>query len=124
VEVDGNDVMAVYEAAGTAIDRARSNGGPTLIECKTYRTVGHHEGDPGTDYRTNEELDSWKRRCPIKTFRARALASGLVAEKDFEKINRSVEEWLEDAVEFARTSPDPDPNSVLDYILWDDRGNR
>jgi pyruvate dehydrogenase E1 component alpha subunit len=124
VEVDGNHVMAVYEAAGTAIDKARSNGGPTLIECETYRTVGHHEGDPGTDYRTKEEVESWKRRCPIKTFRERALASGGVAKEQFDEINLSVERWLEDAVEFARTSPDPDPNSVLDHILCEEPETR
>jgi pyruvate dehydrogenase E1 component alpha subunit len=124
VEVDGNDVMAVYETAGRAIDQARSNGGPTLIECKTYRTVGHHEGDPGTDYRTKEEVESWKRRCPLKRFRERVLASGLAAEEQFEEIDRGVERWLEDAVEFARTGPDPDPNSVLDYIFCEERENR
>ncbi len=121
VEVDGNDVMAVYEAAGTAIAKARSNGGPTLIECKTYRTVGHHEGDPGTDYRTKEEVESWKRRCPIKTLRERVLASGQAAEEQFEGITRIVELWLEDAVEFGRTGPDPDPNTVLDHIWCDER---
>jgi pyruvate dehydrogenase E1 component alpha subunit len=124
VEVDGNDVMAVYEAAGTAIDKARSNGGPTLIECKTYRIVGHHEGDPGTDYRTKEEVESWKRRCPIKTFRERTLASGGVAKEQFDEINLNVERWLEDAVEFARASPDPDPNSVLDHILCEEPETR
>jgi pyruvate dehydrogenase E1 component alpha subunit len=124
VEVDGNDVMAVYQAAGTAIDKARSNGGPTLIECKTYRTVGHHEGDPGTDYRTKDEVESWKRRCPIKTFRDRVLASGQAAPAQLEEINRSVEQWLEDAVEFARTGPDPDPNSVLDHIFCGEQGDR
>jgi 2-oxoisovalerate dehydrogenase E1 component len=112
--------MAVYQAAGTAIDKARSNGGPTLIECKTYRTVGHHEGDPGTDYRTKEEVESWKRRCPIKTFRDRALASGQATSEQFEEIDRGVEQWLDDAVEFARTGPDPDPNTVLDHILCDE----
>ncbi len=124
VEVDGNDVMAVYEAAGAAIDKARSNGGPTLIECKTYRTVGHHEGDPGTDYRTKDEVESWKRRCPIKTFRERAVAAGHVQPELFAEIDRAVERWLEDAVEYARTGPDPDPNSVLDYILSEEVGKR
>ena len=61
VEVDGQDVVAVHEAAQEAIQRARWDGGPTLIECKTYRYVGHHEGDPGTDYRTREEVQHWKR---------------------------------------------------------------
>lgn len=119
IEVDGNDVMAVYEAAGAAIDRARSGGGPTLIECKTYRIVGHHEGDPGTDYRTKEEVASWKRRCPIKVLRDNPLLAGLAAQADFEEIERGVEQWLEDAVEFARTSSDPDPNTVLDHIWCD-----
>jgi pyruvate dehydrogenase E1 component alpha subunit len=124
VEVDGNDVMAVHHAAGTAIARARSNGGPTLIECKTYRTVGHHEGDPGTDYRTKEEVESWKRRCPLKVFRERALASRLFAEEHFAEIHREVEHWLDDAVEYGRTGPDPDPNSVLDHIFCDEQEGR
>jgi pyruvate dehydrogenase E1 component alpha subunit len=118
-DVDGNDVMAVYEAAGAAIEKARSNGGPTLIECKTYRVVGHHEGDPGTDYRTKEEVESWKQRCPIKTFRDRAISSGLIPAERFDEIGRHVRQWLEDAVEFGRTSPDPDPGTVLDHILCD-----
>lgn len=116
IEVDGNDVMAVYETAGTAIDRARSGGGPTLIECKTYRIVGHHEGDPGTDYRTKEEVASWKRRCPIATLREKTLLAGLASSAEFEEIDKDVEQWLEDAVEFARTSLDPDPATVLDHI--------
>jgi len=124
VEIDGNDVMAVYDAAGTAISRARSNGGPTLMECKTYRTVGHHEGDPGTDYRTKEEVESWKRRCPLKSFRERALASGLFAEEHFAEIHREVERWLQDAVEYGRTGPDPDPDSVLDHIFCDEQEHR
>src|SRR5580700_11056460 len=71
VEVDGQDVVAVHEAAQAAIQRARNDGGPTLIECKTYRYVGHHEGDPGTDYRTREEVQHWKEQDPLK--RARKL---------------------------------------------------
>ena len=105
VEVDGNDVMAVHEVAGAAIEKARSNGGPTLIECKTYRTVGHHEGDPGTDYRTTDEVESWKRRDPIKTFREQAVASGLIPAEQFDEIHRSVDQWIEDAVEFGAYEP-------------------
>lgn len=123
VEVDGNDVMAVHEVAGAAIEKARSNGGPTLIECKTYRTVGHHEGDPGTGYRTTDEVESWKRRDPIKTFREQTVASGLIPAEQFDEIHRSVDQWIEDAVEFGRTSPDPDPNTVLDHIVCDGRGS-
>ncbi len=117
VEVDGNDVVAVYRAAGEAIERARADGGPTLIEAKTYRFVGHHEGDPGTDYRTREEIEEWKSRCPIRTLRERLLAGGIAAEESLEKINQDVKSWLEDAVEFARQSPEPSPASVLDHVF-------
>jgi len=66
VTVDGSDARRVYEAAGEAISRARKDGGPTLIECKTYRFHGHHEGDPGTHYRSKEEIESWKKRIPSR----------------------------------------------------------
>jgi pyruvate dehydrogenase E1 component alpha subunit len=124
VEVDGNDVMAVYDAAGEAIDRARSGGGPTLLECKTYRFVGHHEGDPGTDYRTKDEVESWKRRDPLRLLRERALVSALTTPAQFMEIERDVRRWLEDAVEFARTSPEPEAHTVLDHIWPDAVENR
>lgn len=119
LEVDGNDVMAVYEAAREAVSRARSGQGPTLLECKTYRIVGHHEGDPGAGYRTKEEVDSWKRRDPIKVFRERSISSGVIAEGEFQQIDSETQQWLENAVEFARTSPDPDAKTVLDHIWCD-----
>jgi pyruvate dehydrogenase E1 component alpha subunit len=115
--VDGNDVLAVYEAAGAAIERARSGGGPTLLECKTYRTVGHHEGDPGTDYRTREEVETWKRKCPLALLRQRALESQWATVTDFEKITRDVDAWLTDAVEFSQSSPSPDPGTVMDHVF-------
>ncbi len=115
--VDGNDVFAVYEAAGAAIERARSGGGPTLLECQTYRIVGHHEGDPGTDYRTREELESWKKRCPLAVLRERALGSGWASVSDFERIAKEVDAWLEDAVEFSKSSPDPDPSTVMQHVF-------
>jgi pyruvate dehydrogenase E1 component alpha subunit len=115
--VDGNDVLAVYEAAGTAIERARSGGGPTLLECKTYRIVGHHEGDPGTDYRTREEVESWKKKCPLAILRQRALESQWATVADFEKIARDVDAWLTDAVEFSQLSPWPHPGTVMDHVF-------
>ncbi|MFN0171329.1 MAG: thiamine pyrophosphate-dependent dehydrogenase E1 component subunit alpha [Bryobacteraceae bacterium] len=117
VEVDGNDVLAVEQAAREAILRAREGGGPTLLECKTYRLVGHHEGDPGTDYRTKEEVESWKQRCPIKGLRARAVSSGVAGEEDFDRIDRETETLIEDAVEHARNSPLPDPSTVLRHVF-------
>jgi 2-oxoisovalerate dehydrogenase E1 component len=112
VVVDGNDVLAVREAAREAVTRARRGGGPTLIEAKTYRTVGHHEGDPlvGT-YRSQEELDAWLKRCPISNFRIRLLGEYVIAAEAIETIDREVNAAVEDAVEFARRSPEPEPSS-------------
>src|SRR5262245_13410056 len=70
VEVDGNDVEAVARAAAEAVERARSGGGPTLLECKTYRTRPHAEGMGDFTYRTREEVEGWKARCPIRRLRA------------------------------------------------------
>ena len=122
IAVDGNDVLAVYEAAGEAINQARSGGGPTLLECKTYRVVGHHEGDPGTDYRTREEVDSWKKKCPLSVLRELALNSSWATVGDFEKIALEVQDWLDDAVEFSRTSPNPDPATVMKHVFCSEDG--
>ena len=74
IAVDGNDVVAVWQAMREAVERARARHGPTLIEAKTYRTVGHHEGDPVIGiYRTQEEVDAWAKRCPVATFRRRLI---------------------------------------------------
>lgn len=117
VEVDGNDVLEVYKASGQAIARARSGGGPTLVECKTYRIVGHHEGDPGTDYRTREEVEQWKERCPIKTFSAKLLESGAVNPESLKQIQNEIECELDDAVLFAKQSPAPLPETVSDHVF-------
>jgi len=115
--VDGNDVIAVYNAAKEAIDRARADGGPTLIEAKTYRFVGHHEGDPGTAYRTREEVEEWKNRDPIQRLRQKLLSTDGVAEKDLEQIHQDVQVWLEDAVQFGQQSAEPLPTEVLDQVF-------
>jgi len=116
VEVDGQDVMAVHEAAKYAIHRAREGGGPTLIECKTYRFVGHHEGDPGTDYRTREEVQQWKQRDPLK--RSRQLLLDLGAdEKELQAVDQEVELLIDQAVEFAQGSSEPLPGSVNDHVF-------
>lgn len=115
VSVDGNDVLAVWKAARQAVIRARSGGGPTLIEAKTYRVVGHHEGDPlvGT-YRTQEELDGWKKRCPILGFRT-VLTEQLRAAtlEDLDAIEARVAAEVEAAVAFAKRSPFPDPSTAF-----------
>lgn len=117
VEADGNDVEAIHAAADEAVARARSGKGPTLLECKTYRVVGHHEGDPGTGYRTKEEVLSWKERCPIRATRRKIIDSGLATEDQLAEIEGEVSRKIDDAVEFARTSSEPDAYSLLDNVF-------
>ena len=114
IAVDGNDVVAVYDVMRQATERARSGGGPTLIECKTYRFAGHHEGDPvyGT-YRTAEELEEWKARCPLANLRRRMIAADVAAQEDFDRIDAEQLAVVEDAINFARQSPEPDPATIL-----------
>ncbi|MBI4923564.1 MAG: dehydrogenase [Devosia nanyangense] len=121
VAVDGNDVFAVWLAMKEATERARSGKGPTLLECKTYRTVGHHEGDPvvGT-YRTQEEIDAWIKRDPIDMFRKRLLEDFRIAEpEDLADIETHIEKVVQDALEFARNSPEPDPSTVRQHVYAD-----
>jgi 2-oxoisovalerate dehydrogenase E1 component len=116
VAVDGNDVLAVWQAARAAVARARAGEGPTLIEAKTYRVVGHHEGDPLTGtYRSQEELDAWKKRCPIALFRHRLLAEFNAATAELDAIDARVAATIADAVEFARRSPEPDTATVFSH---------
>src|SRR5712692_2032340 len=84
--VDGNDVLAVYAAAQEAVARARSGGGPTLIECRTYRTRSHAEGMRDVGYRTRDEVDAWKARDPIQRLKDHMLAEGLAVSGDIETI--------------------------------------
>src|SRR5271165_6866124 len=117
VEVDGQDVLAVHRVAKTAIDRARAGEGPTLIECKTYRYVGHHEGDPGTDYRTREEVQHWKEQDPVKRARKLLIESAVADESELQAVDQEVEHLIDQAVEFAEKSPEPSPDSVDEHVF-------
>jgi 2-oxoisovalerate dehydrogenase E1 component len=121
IAVDGNDVLAVWLAMRDAMARARSGKGPTLIEAKTYRTVGHHEGDPVTGtYRTQNEVDEWLRRCPVATWRRRLLTEWRIAsEADLDSIDARVETVVQDALTFARNSPEPDPATAFAHVFAD-----
>ena len=117
VQVNGNDVLAVCQAAGEAIRRARAGKGPTLIESLTYRQVGHQEGDPVVGWcRTQAEWDSWAKRCPVVNFRAWLAASGHVSEPELKSIEAEVEEEVQEAVDFTRQSPRPDPATATANI--------
>jgi len=112
VVVDGNDVLAVYEAAQQAITRARRGEGPTLIECKTYRWMGHSMNDPGV-YRTPQEVEAWKQKCPIRLFEAYLKRKGLLDDQKTKEVCRQVKEEIEEAVQFAEASPLPLPEDTL-----------
>jgi 2-oxoisovalerate dehydrogenase E1 component len=117
VAVDGNDVLAVYQAAGEAVARARRGGGPTLIEGKTYRARPHAEGMRDGGYRTQEEIDTWKARDPLKLYRERLLAEEIANTDEIEAIEVQVKATVEEAFEFSKNSPWPDPETVLDHIF-------
>ncbi|HLC30994.1 MAG TPA: thiamine pyrophosphate-dependent dehydrogenase E1 component subunit alpha [Dehalococcoidia bacterium] len=112
VVVDGMDVFAVYEAAGEAVARARSGGGPTLLECKTYRYYGHFLGDQPERYRRKEEEEAWHRRDPLLSFRRIVLESELLREQDLEDVEQKVQKTVQEAVHFAEESPLPDPEEL------------
>jgi len=112
VTVDGNDVLAVYEAAREAIGRARQGGGPTLLEAKTYRIKGHFVGDPER-YRDRAEIERWRARCPILRFEDRLRADGALAEAEMEEIRAAARQEILEAVSFAEESPYPDPDDAL-----------
>ncbi len=115
VTVDGNDVIEVYQAAKEAVKRARDGGGPTFIECKTYRWRGHWEGDP-QPYRTQDEVKEWKLKCPITRFRRYLIENKVMLKQDLESIDKIIEDELQKAVEFARISPFPEPEEALDDV--------
>ncbi len=121
VAVDGNDVVAVWTVMKQAAERARRGEGPTLIESKTYRTVGHHEGDTVTGtYRTQEEVDGWLKRDPVVTFRARLVDEfGIATDKTLAGIEKRIDDEVEASVEFARASAEPDPATVMRHTYAD-----
>ena len=116
VAVNGNDVLAVYFAAKEAVERAHTGGGPTLIECKTYRFRAHSEGMRDAGYRTTEEVEDWKKRCPVNTWRERLLAEKVAAAEDLDTIEREITTLVNESVTFAKESPLPDPQTLMSHV--------
>jgi len=111
--VDGMDVTAVFETAKEAIERARKGEGPSLIEAKTYRFLGHSRGDPPWGpYRTKEEVDSWKKRDP----RLILIKSGSLTPEETERIDQEVEAVIAEAIRFAEESPQPEIKIALEHV--------
>ena len=117
VVVDGNDVMAVYEAAEAAVNRARAGQGPSLIECKTYRWRGHTERPGQEDPRPKEEIEEWRQRDPINRFATSLMEHGLLTEEAWQKMDADILAAIEDAVKFSEGSPFPEPEAALEDIF-------
>src|SRR5258708_5869490 len=115
-ELDGNDVLSIYEVAGEAVRRARSGQGPTLIECRTYRTRAHAEGMGDFSYRTREDVEKWKERCPIARLKDRLITDGSASAEELDSIADEVTQQIAEAQKFAEASPWPDPATAADHI--------
>jgi len=114
--VDGQDTLAVREAAVRLMRLARDERQPCLLECMTYRYTGHSVADPGRGYRTPEEIESWKHRDPVTLFGARLRERGLMDDQAAQAIAAEVEQEVQDAIDFSLQSPDPDPAALYQHM--------
>jgi 2-oxoisovalerate dehydrogenase E1 component len=117
VLADGNDVLAVSAAARAAVDRARAGGGATLIECRTYRTRPHAEGMGDFTYRSREEVEEWKTRCPVQRLRQALLDEGAATAAEFAAIEAEVDEVVADAQRFAETARGPEAADAVTHVF-------
>ena len=115
ISVDGNDPVAVYQAVAPAVHRARQGGGPTLVECKTYRWLGHYVGDPAS-YRPPAEVAEWKARDPLVLYERYLREQGVMTAAEMATVREQVKAELDEAVEFARRSPAPQPEDALQDV--------
>lgn len=114
ITVDGNDVVAVYEAAKEAVERARRGEGPTLLECRTYRWDAHNIG--GLDKRPKEEIEAWKAKEPIKPYAERLIAEGVIDQAGVDQIWAEAREEMAKANQFGADSPYPDVETALQHV--------
>jgi 2-oxoisovalerate dehydrogenase E1 component alpha subunit len=121
VVVDGNDVLAGYEAARAAVDRARAGDGPTLIEAKVMRLTAHSSDDQQTKYRSATELEAERARDPVPLFRALLRRRGVLDEATADAIAAENKVIVDDATTFAESQPDPTPESAMWYVYNEDR---
>ncbi len=117
--VDGNDVLAIEKAYKKAIDRARKGDGPSLVECKTYRWGGHWPGDVYSygGYRTKEEVDAWKEKCPIKRLNAYLVEHKIATKAKLDEIEAAMDAEIADAIKFADESPAPDDGELMKNLF-------
>ncbi len=115
-EVDGNDVLAVYEAAKEAVERARRGDGPTLIEAKTYRMTAHSSDDDDRRYREREEIEAWRLKDPIIRFEKYLFENGLLDEDEKEAMDAEIKAFVAEASDYAENAPFADPEEALDRV--------
>jgi len=115
-EVDGNDVLAVYEAAKEAVERARRGDGPTLIEAKTYRMTAHSSDDDDRRYREREEIEAWRLKDPIIRFEKYLFENGLLDEDEKEAMDAEIKAFVVEASDYAENAPFADPEEALDRV--------
>jgi 2-oxoisovalerate dehydrogenase E1 component alpha subunit len=115
-EVDGNDVLAVYEVAKEAFERARKGDGPALIEAKTYRLTAHSSDDDDRRYREREEVEDWRQKDPITRFERHLEEAGLLDEEKKEEIGSRIKDEVDEAVEYAEEAPFADPEEALERV--------
>jgi pyruvate dehydrogenase E1 component alpha subunit len=119
IEVDGMDVLAVRSAAQEAVARARAGEGPTLIECLTYRFRGHSLADPD-ELRSKAEKDLWLSRDPLKNFSTYLVEQNLASKDELELIDKKIQSLVEEAVQFAIESEEPDSSELYQYVFAED----
>ena len=117
--VDGNDVLAVHAAAAEAVRRARAGEGPTLLDCLTYRFFGHFTGDKGhgITYRTKQEMEEWRNRCPIARLRRHLLGAAMATDAQLEKIETQAQALIGAAAQYGLDSPWPSPEEALEDVF-------
>jgi len=117
VFADGNNLVTVYETTEKAVNRARTGEGPSLIEFQTYRWRAHFEGDGMPDLRPEDELEEWKKKCPVASMERQLLETGLMDTDELKALDAEIIAQVQEAVEFAKQSPDPDPEDALEDIF-------
>ena len=117
--VDGQDVLAVREATQRLMRLAREQRQPALLECMTYRYRGHSVADPGKSYRPADEIEAWKQRDPLLLFERALRARGVIDDAHVAEVRASVEAEVQDAIDYALKSPDPDPRDLYKHVYGD-----
>jgi len=115
ISIDGNDVLTIYQVVLQAVERARTGQGPSLVENVSYRWRGHSKSDRNL-YRTQDEIEDWMKRCPIKRFKQLLLTTQVMGEDEIEAIDRAAKKTIDDAAEQATLMPEPTPETMEDEV--------